>query len=60
MQENMKKINRILHNWHTAAFVLLTALLAACTADPIEMEVGSGAAYDCGQGEAGILQPESH
>lgn len=29
-----------------AAFVLLAASLAACTADPIEMEVGSGASFD--------------
>ncbi len=46
MQENMKRLNKILHNWSAAAFVLLTASLAACTADPIEMEVGSGAAFD--------------
>jgi len=60
MQENMKKINRILYNWHTAAFVLLTALLAACTADPIEMEVGSGAAYDpVGKVKPGFYSPKA-
>lgn len=58
MQENMKRLNRILHNWSAAAFVLLTASLAACTADPIEMEVGSGAAYDpVGKVKPGFYSP---
>lgn len=60
MQENMKKLNRILHNWSAAAFVLLTASLAACTADPIEMEVGSGAAYDpVGKVKPGFYSPQA-
>lgn len=58
MQEKMKKLNSILHNRHAAAFVLLTALLAACKADPIEMEVGSGAAYDpVGKVRPGFYSP---
>ena len=60
MQENMKKLNRILHNWPAAAFVLLTASLAACTADPIEMEVGSGAAFDpVGKVKPGFYSPKA-
>lgn len=47
-----------MHNWSAAAFVLLTASLAACTADPIEMEVGSGAAYDpVGKVKPGFYSP---
>ena len=57
---NMKRLNRILHNWPAAAFILLTASLAACTADPIEMEVGSGAAYDpVGKVKPGFYSPQA-
>ena len=60
MEENMKKLNKILHNWPAAAFVLLTASLAACTADPIDMEVGSGAAYDpVGKVKPGFYSPKA-